>query len=238
MNGSLPPANPSPAQKGGQKERFWLRPLLVPGSEMENGKTPLRAVAPSLISVLEAKGRGCLLARVLFSASHRGPCWTASPPARAEPNFDRFSALGSERSFPFPPRPAKLGQSPHSPRSGASPGAPAPPRLPAQPAALTQHEAEEAARQQGHGRQRGARLPPRRELPRDRARPRCSFRVNRNQTSSHSSTCSPAAAPRESLCYGHPSPSSQQHAALCKASRPSNRTIRERRGQRAPLAAR
>lgn len=119
MNGSLPPANPSPAQKGGQKEPFWLRPLLVPGSEMENGKTPHRAVAPSLISVLEAKGRGCLLARVLFSASHRGPCWTASPPARAEPNFDRFSALGNERSFPFPPRPAKLGQSPHSPRSGA-----------------------------------------------------------------------------------------------------------------------
>lgn len=32
---------------------------------------------------------------------------------------------------------------------------------------MGQHEAEEAARQQGHGQQRGARLPPRRELPRD-----------------------------------------------------------------------
>lgn len=115
MNGSLPPANPSPAQKGGQKKHFWLRPLLVPGSEMENGKTPLRAVAPSLISVLEAKGRGCLLARVLFSASHRGPCWTASPPARAEPNFDRFSALGNERSFPVPPAAGKARAEPTQP---------------------------------------------------------------------------------------------------------------------------
>lgn len=213
-------------------------PSSCPVQKWENGKTPPRAVSPSLISVLEAKGEDVFwherssvhLTRTVLGI-------TTASTRRAQ--LRSFLSTWERTLLPVPPAAGKARAEPTQPAFRSLS------RSPGTPLAAGAARGTHPARSRGSGAAAGpwpAARGPAAASPGAAARSYpsfvCLFRVSRNQASSHSSTCSPAAAPRESLCYRHPSSSSQQHTALWKASRPSNCTTRERRRQRVPLAVR